>query len=84
MSAPNLREVRGDWRKEGGSIEDIPGTGEERYSHPQLERPITVHKGRKDSPRKLMTALRRVRAGHRSGGVRGWQSLSGGRRGPNH
>ena len=60
--APNLRIARRLWRSLGGSVEDVPRTGEERYTHPRLARPITVNKRRKDAPRKLVTALRRIAA----------------------
>jgi hypothetical protein len=60
MGVPNLRETRELWKSLGGSIEDIRRTGEERYSHPKLECPITVNKRRKDSPRKLASALRQL------------------------
>lgn len=62
--APNLREVRKLWPKFGGIVADIRRTGEERYSHPRIERPIKVNKRRKDTPRKLMTAFRRI-IGHK-------------------
>lgn len=57
---PSLRYARQRWISLGGSVKNIRGTGEERYSHPSIQRPITVNKRRKDSPRKLMTALRRL------------------------
>jgi hypothetical protein len=59
-TAPNLRETRELWRGLGGNVEDIRRTGEERYSHRSIERPIRVNKRRKDAPRKLVTALRRI------------------------
>ena len=60
MSGRDLRKSRELWKKLGGSVQDIRGTGEERYSHPKIERPIKVNKRRKDSPRKLTTTLRRL------------------------
>lgn len=60
MSAPNLRNTRKEWRDKGGSIEDMRRTGEERYSHPNLKHTIKVNKRRKDSPRKLLLALREI------------------------
>ena len=56
----SLRHVRRLWIKSGGDFDDVRRTGEERYTHPSLERPITVNKRRKDTPRKLVTALRRI------------------------
>lgn len=61
----SLREARRAWKNAGGSVEVIPGAGEERYLHPALEHPITVNRRRKDAPRKLLVALRRRRAGSR-------------------
>lgn len=58
--ALNLREARQLWKRFGGTVEDIRRTGEERYRHPSIECPITVDKRRKDAPRKLTTALRRL------------------------
>lgn len=59
-AALSLREARQLWKRFGGTVEDIRRTGEERYRHPEIERPITVDKRRKDAPRKLTTALRRL------------------------
>lgn len=59
-TAPNLRNTRKLWRNFGGDVEDVRRTGEERYSHPSIERPIKVNKRRKDTPRKLVAALRRI------------------------
>lgn len=59
-TAPSLRETRKLWRCLAGEVLDIRRTGEERYSHPNIDRPITVNKRRKDAPRKLITALRRI------------------------
>lgn len=61
-TAPSLRDVRWYWLQFGGIVTDVRRTGEERYSHASIERPITVNKRRKDAPRKLVTALRRVAA----------------------
>jgi hypothetical protein len=58
--ALSLRKARKLWRECGGEAADIPRTGEERYSHPALERPITVNKRKKQAPRKLTSALRRI------------------------
>ena len=54
----SLRDTRALWKKLGGSVEDVRGTGEERYSHPWIGCSITVNKRRKDTPRKLVVALR--------------------------
>jgi len=55
-----LRKARELWKRLGGSVEDVPRTGEERYSHPDLQRSIKVNKRRKDAPRKLVSALRHL------------------------
>lgn len=60
VAARNLREMRNVWKSLGGTVEDVRGTGEERYSHPRIPRPITVNKRRKDTPRKLITAFRKI------------------------
>jgi hypothetical protein len=57
----NLRHARKEWIRCGGRVVDVRRTGEERYSHPSLERPITVNKRRKDPPRNLLKALRRIK-----------------------
>lgn len=56
----NLRIARRLWIQHGGDVEDVRRTGEERYIHPREHKPITVNKRRKDTPRKLLTALRRI------------------------
>ena len=56
----SLRMARVIWRSFGGQVENVCGSGEERYSHPLVERPITVNKRRKDAPKKLIVALRRI------------------------
>ncbi len=56
----NLRRVRKMWIQYGGTVEDVWRTGEERYSHPNEPKPIKVNKRRKDTPRVLLTALRRI------------------------
>lgn len=61
-TALSLRDARWHWLQLGGVVTDVRRTGEERYSHPNIQRPITVNKRRKDAPRKLVTALRRVAA----------------------
>lgn len=48
------------WRAQGGFIQKVRGTGELRYRHPALTKPIRVNGRRKDLQRKLATALRKV------------------------
>jgi hypothetical protein len=57
------RQMRKQWLAHDGKVEDVRRTGEERYSHPSIERPITVNKRRKDATRKLESALRRIKKG---------------------
>lgn len=56
----DLRRARRLWIEHGGTVEDIWRTGEERYTHPSEAKPIKVNKRRKDTPRKLLAALRRI------------------------
>lgn len=56
----DLRRARRLWIEHGGTVEDVRRTGEERYVHPAESKPITVNKRRKDTPRKLLSALRRI------------------------
>lgn len=57
---PSLRVARQEWLMLGGSVQDIWRTGEERYCHPALGRPLKVNKRRKDASKKLLCALRRL------------------------
>ncbi len=57
---PSLRTARHEWLLLGGYVEDIWRTGEERYTHPAFDRPITVNKRRRDASKKLLSALRRL------------------------
>jgi hypothetical protein len=59
-TALSLRDARSIWVELGGTVTDVRRTGEERYYHASILRPITVNKRRKDAPRKLVTALRRI------------------------
>jgi len=56
----DLRHARKMWIENGGSVEDVHRTGEERYTHPSEQKPIKVNKRRKDTPRKLWSALCRI------------------------
>lgn len=56
----DLRRARKLWMEYGGTVEDVRRTGEERYLHPAEPKPIKVNKRRKDTPRKLLSALRRI------------------------
>lgn len=48
------------WRKAGGVVEDIRGTGELKFSHPVMIKTIRVNKRRKDTPREVTKWLRRL------------------------
>jgi hypothetical protein len=56
----SLRRVRALWLTLGGCVIDVRRTGEERYSHPGIARPITVNKRRKDTPKALIVECRRL------------------------
>lgn len=56
----SLRDAREKWRSYGGAVKDVRRTGEERYSHPSIERPIKVNKRRHDAPKILEKYLRKI------------------------
>lgn len=58
--ALSLRKARELWRTHGGMVDDVRRTGEERYTHPALLHSIKVNKRRKDAPKKLVSAIRRL------------------------
>ena len=57
---PNKDRARKMWEELDGDVRDRRRTGEECYTHPELARPIIVNKRRKDTPRVLLLALRRL------------------------
>ncbi len=58
---PNgMREFDKKWRKQGGTVRHVRRTGEKRYTHPALPQPIAVNGRRRDVPRKLRSAMRRI------------------------
>ncbi len=61
------RHFARDWRAHGGTIEHVRGTGELRFRHPGLTKPIRINGRRKDLARKLGAALRTVRVVKRCG-----------------
>lgn len=63
LGTPKLRVTEKIWRSLGGDVKDLSGTGEEIYSHPSLDYTFKVNKRRKDTPKKLLTALRRLANG---------------------
>jgi len=56
----NRRRVDDLFRHAGGTITHVRCTGEVRYSHPLLERPITANARRKDTTRLLTKAVLRL------------------------
>ena len=49
------------WIDNGGRIEDVWRTGEQRYFHPLVAHPVRINKRRKDIPAKLLSCLSAVR-----------------------
>ena len=54
------RHFRRLWREAGGTIEDVYRTGEQRYRHPFVARPIRTNKRRKDVPAKLLSCYNAI------------------------
>lgn len=63
MTGCNLRDADARFRELGGSVRNINRTGENAYWHPSLMRQIVVNSRRKDAPRALTTAIRRLETG---------------------
>lgn len=59
------RHFARDWRAHGGTIENVRGTGELRFRHSTLTKPIRINGRRKDLARMLTVALRKVRTSKR-------------------
>lgn len=57
----SVRHADDIWLMMGGHIEPIRRTGELRYSHAWLERPLRVNGRRHDVPAKLLTFINRIR-----------------------
>jgi hypothetical protein len=60
LSRDNLRQTLKYAEKLGCKVEKIRRSGEIRISHRDLPRPIRINGRRKDVPRKLESALRRI------------------------
>jgi hypothetical protein len=56
----NIHKVERMWLTLGGRIEHVRRTGETRYRHDALTKPLTVNGRRNDVPAKLLTILNRV------------------------
>ena len=57
---PNLCEALRLAPKLGCQVSNIRATGEVRVTHPAFERPLRINGRRKDTPRKLLSMLRRL------------------------
>lgn len=56
----DIRKADHEWLMLGGRIEHITGTGETRYRHDALAKPLRINGRRNDVPAKLMTLLNQV------------------------
>lgn len=56
----NARYADQVWLMLGGSIEPVRRTGEMRYSHPQIDRPLRTNGRRRDVPAKLLSLINRL------------------------
>ena len=56
----DIHKVERMWLLLGGRIESVRRTGETRYRHDSLDRPLRVNGRRNDVPAKLLTVLNRV------------------------
>lgn len=56
----DLRQFKKFFRTIGGQVEEIDGTGEERFWHPSMDRTIRVNARRKDVPRSLTVYAKRI------------------------
>jgi hypothetical protein len=56
----DIHKVERMWLLLGGQIESVRRTGETRYRHDNLDRPLRVNSRRNDVPAKLLTVLNRV------------------------
>jgi len=56
----DIHKVERAWLMLGGRIEPVRRTGETRYSHAAIDRPLRVNGRRHDVPAKLITLVNRV------------------------
>ena len=56
----DIHKVERMWLLLGGRIESVRRTGETRYRHESLDRPLRVNGRRNEVPAKLLTFLNRV------------------------
>lgn len=57
---PSQRDCEHAARDLGVHVEHVHRTGETRWTHPAWQRPIVINSRRKDTPRALVVALRRL------------------------
>lgn len=60
FASSDARVGRKEWAKTGGQIDQVWGTGDERWSHPLVLRPLTLNCRRKDLPKKAATLINQV------------------------
>lgn len=68
MSNPTIRAIHTSdarhadqvWLLHGGRIEPVRRTGEKRYMHVMLDRPLRTNGRRHDVPAKLLTVINRI------------------------
>jgi hypothetical protein len=63
LTGINLRDALRLFESLGGAVERKRRTGELRVRHPRLPKPVVVNCRRKDSPRALTVALRKLAVG---------------------
>jgi hypothetical protein len=56
----NLREAVAEFRRLGGTVEKVHGTGEIVFKHPLLPRRVRVNERRKDATGDARWAVRRL------------------------
>lgn len=56
----DIHKLEQMWVLHGGVIESVRRTGETRYRHGLLERPLTVNGRRNHAPAKFMTLVNRI------------------------
>ena len=60
FSGSDSREARKLWKQSGGLIDQVLGTGDERWTHPLIPRSLTMNCRRKDLAKKATTLINRV------------------------
>lgn len=56
----DMRDALRAWAAAGGSVEPVYRTGEIRLRHPAIPLPLRLNGRRKDTPRCLTSALRKI------------------------